>query len=105
MDTRVEKLINTTQSIFGILIVIGFIPGIMMGMIFDAPGSEKEIFRWILFLSYPCFVVTVILTVLASKRFLRDGQHLKSAMLNVFPALWIIEGLCLFIYWWLQGES
>lgn len=99
LDTRLEKLINTTQSIYGILIVIGIIPGIMMGMIFDAPRSEKEIFRWLLFLSYPCFVLTVILTVFTSKRFLRNGQHLKVAMLNVFPALWIKEGVYLFIYW------
>ena len=45
MEKRVKDIMNATQLLYGLLIVLGFIPGILTGMIFDAPGSEKDIFR------------------------------------------------------------
>jgi hypothetical protein len=105
MVKKIEKHIRTTQVFYKILALIGIFPGIMMGMVFDAPGSEKELFRWLLFLSFPCFVLTVIFAALFLKKYIQEGQYKKAVLLNLIPALWIIVGISEFIYWFLQGES
>ena len=105
MVKKIEKHIRTTQVFYKILTVIGIIPGIMMGMVFDAPGSEKELFRWLLFLSYPCFVLTVILAAPFLKKNIQEGLYKKAVLLNLIPTFWILVGISVFIYWGFQGES
>jgi membrane-bound ClpP family serine protease len=99
VEKRIKYEMNIIQIAFGILSVMGILPGIMMGMIFDAPGSEKEIFRWMIFISYPCFVLTFILTAIFSRIFYRFKKYKIARWLNVIPAFWILWAFCWFFYW------
>ncbi|ENQ3105028.1 hypothetical protein ACEOWJ_000969 [Bacillus cereus] len=103
MEKRVKDIMNATQLLYGLLIVLGFVPGIMTGMIFDAPGSEKDIFRRCIFYSYPCFVLTVIVTALLARIFYRRGKYKLIKWFNIIPTFWFLWFIFWSYYWSLQG--
>ncbi|MEI4803458.1 hypothetical protein ACIGHG_12610 [Bacillus sp. NPDC077411] len=103
MEKRVKDIMNATQLIYGLLIVLGFIPGVMMVAIFAGPGSEKDIYRWCLFYTYPCFILTVIVTAVLARRFYRRGKYKVIKWLNIIPAFWLLWFIFWFYYWNLQG--
>ncbi|MFD3447222.1 hypothetical protein ACFDTO_21770 [Microbacteriaceae bacterium 4G12] len=103
MEKKVKIEMNAVQIIYGMLTVIGFVPGLLLGMIFDAPGSDKEMFRWCIFLSYPCFVLTFILTAVFARILYQRGQYKIVRWLNVIPVFWFLWAFFWFYYWDLQG--
>ncbi|CEG27195.1 hypothetical protein [Bacillus sp. B-jedd] len=98
LKDKVEDELTRAQAAYGAISVIGGIPGlIIMGFTFDAPGSEKELFSWLLFFSYPAFVIITVITCFIANRYLRQGLYQEARRMNKVPFLWIIGLITLFI--------
>ncbi|WP_020061051.1 hypothetical protein [Bacillus sp. 123MFChir2] len=104
MEKKVKDRMNAMQLLYVLLAVFGFIPGILTGMIFDAPGSENDIFRQCIFYSYPCFVLTFLVTAILARIFYQRGQYKVVRWLNVLPLFWFFW-FAFWVYYWVLQEK
>ncbi|OGZ67352.1 MAG: hypothetical protein A3D35_01695 [Candidatus Staskawiczbacteria bacterium RIFCSPHIGHO2_02_FULL_34_9] len=70
MEEKINKnLIRVFNIIFGLSLLFWFIGLIGTIMMFDAPGSTNLWYLWIAFYTYISYPVTVIISIVLSKKF------------------------------------
>ena len=96
---RAKKFLGTTTIIIGVI----WIPSLMLaglsGMMFDAPGSDKNPLLWFFFFSFLAFPVLCVASVIASWLLFAHGRHTAASFIAVIPAVYaapflIVVALC-----------
>lgn len=94
---------KTTALVFNILWILALIPAAMMAMMspmmFDAPGSEKNQFLWILLWATILLPVLILVTqVFAWIKFF-SGNYPLSFKIGLIPLIDVAFIVFLFIIW------
>lgn len=94
---------KTTALVFNILWILALIPAAMMAMMspmmFDAPGSEKNTFLWVLLWATVLLPVLILVTqVFAWIKFF-SGNYPLSFKIGLIPLIDVAFIIILFIVW------
>jgi hypothetical protein len=90
-----KSILRVTSVLFGVLGIALFIPLLMSVMAFDAPGSEKRITTWIVFLCLFSFSPICILSIVVSWSLYGFKRFRLAKIVAFFP---LINVSILFIF-------
>jgi hypothetical protein len=94
-----KKFLRTATIIIGVIWIPSLMFAGLSGMMFDAPGSDKNPFLWLLFLSFLAFPALCVASVILSWLLFTRGRHTAACFIAVIPAVYaapflIVVALC-----------
>lgn len=84
---KARLLLIIATSLFGLLLIPSLIMCMISPMLFDAPGSENNIFTWMLLLSVLSFPVLTITSIVLSWIFYSNKNYKVAVYCATTPLL------------------